>query len=427
MLDEGAIATADGQAEVAELSLPPTLRLTILRRLSFLPEDTMQALRAASILGSGFSLGDLASVTGRPAMDLSLVLAEAIRAQVLEDDGAVLRFRHDLIRESIYADLPASVRQGLHREAGHRLAQAGAPSLQIAEHLSRGAAAGRRRGHRVADEGGPRGGGPVAGRRGGSAGAGHRADGPEGPGPRPGTRRIRRQPDAVRADRRGRGSLPVAARRDHDQSVAGAVRICLGQAQLTQGQASDALRHLERAASSPACAGHERTAAQAWASYARLALGDLDGASTVAHAARSAAVAAGDHLSLSIAMASLALVCEFRGQLADALQLIDEAVSLADQSPGRMGHRYPLHAIRGWLLIELDRPQDARSSLSTGRQLSEDLGVRWPLPTYQVFLAFERFMAGDWDDALTELQAASSWPRRSARSTAACMPTACSP
>ncbi len=186
---------------------------------------------------------------------------------------------------------------------------------------------------------------------------------------------------------------------------AGAVRICLGQAQLTQGQASDALRHLERAASSPACAGHERTAAQAWASYARLALGDLDGALTVAHAARSAAAAAGDHLSLSIAMASLALVCEFRGQLADALQLIDEAVSLADQSPGRIGHRYPLHAIRGWLLIELDRRQDARSSLSTGRQLSEDLGVRWPLPTYQVFLAFERFMAGDWDEALTELQA----------------------
>jgi predicted ATPase len=70
LAQEGAIATADGQAEVSELSLPPTLRLTILRRLSFLPEDTLQALRAASILGSGFSLADLASVTGRPALDL---------------------------------------------------------------------------------------------------------------------------------------------------------------------------------------------------------------------------------------------------------------------------------------------------------------------------------------------------------------------
>ena len=126
-------------------------------------------------------------------------------------------------------------------------------------------------------------------------------------------------------------------------------------------------------------------------------------------------------------MASLALVCEFRGQLADALQLIDEAVSLADQSPGRMGHRYPLHAIRGWLLIELDRRKDARSALSTGRQLSEDLGVRWPLPTYQVFLAFERFMAGDWDDARTELETGFELAEEIGEIYSRGMPTACFP
>jgi hypothetical protein len=64
--------------------LPPTLRLTILRRLSFLPEPALQALRSASILGSGFSLTDLATVTGRPAVDLSVMLGEAIRARMLE-------------------------------------------------------------------------------------------------------------------------------------------------------------------------------------------------------------------------------------------------------------------------------------------------------------------------------------------------------
>ena len=75
--------------------LPPTLRLTILRRLSFLPEPTLVALRFAAILGSGFSLTDLATVTGRSAVDLSVVLAEAIRARVVEYDGARLRFRHE--------------------------------------------------------------------------------------------------------------------------------------------------------------------------------------------------------------------------------------------------------------------------------------------------------------------------------------------
>jgi predicted ATPase len=119
LAQEGAITTAGGRAEVADTVLPPTLRLTILRRVSFLPEPALQALGSASILGSGFSLTDLAIITGRPAVDLSVVLGEAIRAHVLEDDGARLRFRHELIRDAIYEDLAGSVRRGLHREAGH--------------------------------------------------------------------------------------------------------------------------------------------------------------------------------------------------------------------------------------------------------------------------------------------------------------------
>ena len=39
-------------------------------------------------------------------------------------------------------------------------------------------------------------------------------------------------------------------------------------------------------------------------------------------------------------------------------------------------------------------------------RISEDLGVRWPLPTYQAFLSFERMIAGEWDDAIAELEAA---------------------
>src|SRR5689334_6209502 len=139
LAQEQMITIADGRAEVSELTLPPTLRLTILRRISFLADDTPQALRFASVLGTGFTLTDLAEITGRSAMDLSTTLAEPIRARVLEDDGTRLRFRHDLIRDAIYEDLPASVRGALHREAGQRLAAAGAPASQVAEHLARGA------------------------------------------------------------------------------------------------------------------------------------------------------------------------------------------------------------------------------------------------------------------------------------------------
>jgi DNA-binding CsgD family transcriptional regulator len=405
LAQEGAIETARGRAEATQVPLPPTLRLTILRRISFLPEDTLLALRAASVLGSGFSLTDLATVTGRSSLDLSVALEKAIRASVLEDDGVRLRFRHELICDSIYQDLPASMRQGLHREAGLRLAQAAAPALQVAEHLARGATSGDaetitwiERAARDAAARSP----DVA------ADLLERAAGLM-PATSPGR-------DRVLAERAS--SLMLSGRiaeaeaacrsllgRHHDRSLDGAVRICLGHALLAQGQAGDALRELEQAGESPVVDGTDRAAAQAWASYARLALGDLRGASAVAERARSAAASATDHLSASIAMASLAVVSEFHGHLRDALRILDEAVRLADDSPGRVGHRYPLHAIRGWLLIECDRLREGRASIDAGRRICEELGVRWPLPSHQMFGAYERFVAGEWDDAIAEIEA----------------------
>jgi predicted ATPase len=58
---EGAIRVVDGCAELHEVSLPPSLRLTILRRLSFLEEEALELLRVASLLGSTFSLRDAAT------------------------------------------------------------------------------------------------------------------------------------------------------------------------------------------------------------------------------------------------------------------------------------------------------------------------------------------------------------------------------
>ena len=70
--DEGAIDVRAGQAEARPASLPPTLRLTFLRRLSLLPEDGLNLLRVASILGSTFSMAELALVPGAPRRSCSL-------------------------------------------------------------------------------------------------------------------------------------------------------------------------------------------------------------------------------------------------------------------------------------------------------------------------------------------------------------------
>jgi len=408
LVQEEAIITIGGRAEVAQATLPPTLRLTILRRLSFLHEDSLRALRAASILGSGFSLTDLAAVTGRPAVDLSAALAEAITARVLEDDGAVLRFRHDLIRESIYEDLPVSVRRGLHREAGQRLAQTGAPSLQVAEHLARGATQGDAEAIgwlvRAARDAVGRSPDVAADLLTRAAGLMDPAD--------PGRDRLlaERASSLMLAGRiaDAKAACRALLDRGHDLLVEGPVRICLGHALLAHGQGRDALRELDRAAESSALTGAERAYGLGWASFARLWLGDLDGAAAAAERARSAAAAAGDHLSTSIGVASLALVSEFRGDLRVALEIIDDAMRLADDGAGSQGHRYPVCLARGHILMDMDRPEEARAALETARRISEESGIRWFLPSYQAARGVEHFIAGAWDDAVAELEASIS-------------------
>ncbi len=405
IIQEGILQTGGGQAEVAEMTLPPSLRLTILRRLGFLAGDTLQALQSASILGSSFTVTELSAITGSPAAGLALALAEAIRAGVLADDGSRLRFRHELIRDAIYRDFPASVRGALYREAGQRLADAGAPALQVAGQLARGAVPGDTGAvgwlTKAAREAAPR--SPEA-----AAAMLDRAIGLTGPAD-PGR-------DSLIAEKAG--SLMLAGKvtdahtacrslldRDHDPGVDGQVRICLGQALLAQGRARDGLRELQKAADSPALTQAERAGAQAWAGFARFSLGDLAGAAAMAGRARSAAAECGDHLTTSIALTTLAVVTESRGRLREALQTIDEAVALANDSPGRQGHRYPVHVARGRILIELDRLHDARTTLQTGMRISEELGVRWPAASYQAYLAMVGFTAGEWDDAIAELEA----------------------
>ncbi|HEX5294696.1 MAG TPA: AAA family ATPase, partial [Streptosporangiaceae bacterium] len=304
---EQMITIADGQAEVADLTLPPTLRLTILRRISFLAESTLQALRFASVLGTAFTLADLAEVTGRSAADLSMTLAEPLRARVLEDDGTRLRFRHDLIRDAIYQDVPASMRGALHREAGQRLAAAGAPAAQVAEHLARGA----RRGDaeaigwlaRAARQAAVTSPDVAAGLFGRAIALMTEAD--EGR-------------DRLMAERAGTlmlaGQVPAALTecrellgRHHDPDTDARVRLCLAHGLLAQGQVRDALAELDRASGSPGISEAERAVAHAWAGFARISLGDLDGAAASERAA-AAGAAADDHLTTSIIMSTTARI-----------------------------------------------------------------------------------------------------------------------
>src|SRR6202451_4415433 len=224
----------------------------------------------------------------RPALELSVVLAKGIAGRVLEEDGAVLRFRHDLIRDAIYEELPLSVRRGLHREAGQRLAQTGAPALQVAEHLARGAGQGDAEAigwlTRAAREAAAR--SPDI-----AASLLERAPGLMAPADPGRDRLLAERASSLMVSGRIADTLAACRSllgRDPDPPGGGPARGFLGRAVLAEGQVRDALQELEQAGSSPALPGAERAAAWAWAGFARASMGDLDGAAASAGEGRSA-------------------------------------------------------------------------------------------------------------------------------------------
>lgn len=399
---EGAIAVREGRTVLSTAAPLPGLRLSTVRNLGLLPAETLSTLRPASVLGRRFAVTDLATTTGRPVVDLATALEPAMAARVLVEDGQWLRFRHDLIRDAVYADLPQGVRRGLHREAASRLSAAGAPSLVVAEQLSRGAEAGDAdavdglvgAAREVASQS------PAA-----AAGLLARAIELIGPG---GPERDRLLAERVTGlwwageltavEQECRALL--ADRRDPE--VEQTARLCLARTLIMTGRMAEALPELDRVASSGGPSA--RAAALGWASVARGSIGDLDGAETAARAALVGAERAGEPVVAGVALNSLAAVAEHRGDPAGALRILDDAVGRADRSPARVGHRYPLHVTRGHVLLELDELPRARATLETGRILGERLGTRWALPSYEVFLAVERFLAGEWDDAIAGLE-----------------------
>ncbi|WSL15076.1 AAA family ATPase [Streptomyces sp. NBC_01283] len=118
---------------------PERLVLGVRDRLADLRPDTLHFLRIGSVLGRAFSLADAAALCGRPASGLSAEVDEAITAALLHDDGERLLFRHDLLRQAVYADLVPSVRRALHREAASRLVAAGRSSTDAVPHLLKSA------------------------------------------------------------------------------------------------------------------------------------------------------------------------------------------------------------------------------------------------------------------------------------------------
>jgi DNA-binding CsgD family transcriptional regulator len=400
---EGAISTHDvGQAEVGASSLPSSLSMAILRRLNLLAQETVALLRIASVLGHSFRIGELSLFVGKSPVALAEALRESIQGKVLEETDAGLAFRHELIRDALYEDLPAPLRAALHREAARALAAGGAPVVRLAEHLMRGAS----RGDRQAVEWLRKAAHDVAPRAPGTA-----------------VRLLTKAVELTEAGdpireplladqamalawagqfREGETICREALSRRQDAVCEVTFRMCLVQVLLPGGHTAEALAEVEAAIASPSLAQADRARFRAWGSTCRMLLGDLEGAAELAQVARQEAEALSDDLTACISLATQVGISHFRGHFAQAVDLADEAVRVGDRSLDKEGHRFPLNLFRGWFLMALDRLEEGQTALQRGRRLVEELGAKGCLPAYHWASALGHFWSGAWDDALAD-------------------------
>jgi DNA-binding CsgD family transcriptional regulator len=130
---EGGIAELTGGPGLARV--PESVSAAVAERLERLADDIVVVLQWAAVLGTEFSVTDLAVVTGRPAGDLIDAIGSAQAAGVVADGEHGLAFRHGLIRQVLYEQMPATHRARLHGQAAKALAAAGAAPERIAAQL----------------------------------------------------------------------------------------------------------------------------------------------------------------------------------------------------------------------------------------------------------------------------------------------------
>ncbi len=404
--EDGAIEFVDGLAELAGESLPPSLQLTILRRIGLLGHEALSLLRVASVLGTTFSLADLATVSGR---DVSVVLDELLdarRAGVVEEAGAMLRFRHDLVREALYSDLPESARRALHRDAGRSLARAGAPTLQVAEQLSLGASPGDRE---------------TVGWLRDAAGECllrapqtavallERASGLAEPGDPAREQLLADLADGlVWCGRPSEGHLLAAdlLARGTGESTREQARATMVRGLWLDGRWRELDEQIDRwlEAVELELTSHARGRLLADQAMAAVFGGDAARAEKLGSEALRMGEQLGDDAIVFQALMALGPVNNFRGRKQDELAAAERALEIVERRNNPDLVRFHPHFAAGMALAANDRHEQAELAFETGLRIREALGTAWDLPLYQAGLADLHCQMGKWDEALVEAE-----------------------
>ena len=137
--EEGRLDSSGGHAVATGYALPRRLGVGMQQRLDLLSDSASEVVRVAAVLPDRFSAGLLAAMLDRQPVSLLSALEEAVRAELLIEDGEQLRFRHDLLREATRQSLPRSLRRAMERQSASVMLAMGAAPAEVATQLARSA------------------------------------------------------------------------------------------------------------------------------------------------------------------------------------------------------------------------------------------------------------------------------------------------
>jgi DNA-binding CsgD family transcriptional regulator len=407
----GFTLTEAGTAELASSSAPSSLSAAIADRLGFVTGPVREVVRAAALLGTDFTVPDLATVLGRKVADLVPVVGEACAVGVLAESGQGLGFRHPLIRAALYDEMPAPVRAAWHRDAGRALAAAGAPADRVARQMLR-AVGGPGDANEPVDEwmldwlG--RSADPLVGQAPGVAAelltravASSAAD-----SARHGwlasrlAEALYRIGDTTEAEQVANRALEHAAEPDLLVDLHWTLAVCRAQA----GLSAKSLAALDQALASPGISARQRARLLVIAARTHINLGELEKADRVATSALEAASEAGDNWAMGWALHVLTFVTAEQGHLTDAVPLYDRALTVTQSDPALIDLRLLLQINKAVTLGDLDRYEEALAAAGQARHLADQVGTTVRLAQAHGALGQLLFQTGRWDDALAEIE-----------------------
>lgn len=133
-LERDGVAPTAAAADGVGAQVPDAVRRQVLARLERLPGEAQDLAQAVAVLGTDVALGhaaalaDLDDSSAARAAD-ALMTADLLRAH------SPLTFAHPLLREAVYADVPAAERGLRHRRAAELLAGADVDRDRVAAQL----------------------------------------------------------------------------------------------------------------------------------------------------------------------------------------------------------------------------------------------------------------------------------------------------